>query len=304
LPTAVVPLWQVAHAAAVPLWLNRAPANVTVLLWQVSHGALVATCRVGLPTAVVPLWQVAHAAAVPLWLNRAPANITVLLWQDSHGALVTTWRGGFPIAFEPSWHDAHRPRAVAWLNFARPDDGPAAGSPSLNSLVWGIAGAAPGTTGAILAKFEGPGTAAGADAVGAVADGANSAADTGLLLKSTFAAGLGEDGVAVGAGLVCGSAVAGAWGCVVAAVDGEGWGTVLPDPPVTERTAVVTAATVRVTVDCIADLTTAMVVDFVVGASALAVVTQPPTGFCVLSQLVNVVAAWTWQQPQSCAFAP
>lgn len=77
----------------------------------------------------------------------------------------------------------------------------------------------------------------------------------------------------------------------------------LPDPPVTERTTVVTAVTVLVTTDCIADLTTA-VVDFVAGANDLAVVTHPAAGFCVLSQFVNVVAAWTWQQPQSCDFAP
>ncbi len=235
------------------------------------------------------------------------------------------------------------------MNLARLDDEPAVGSPGLNSLIWGIEGAAPGCvigeliagfrvavsatgrefcatrgvagpgvavaggtpegadlgapfgrTGAILAKFDVPGTAAGA--VGAVAGGTNSEVDTGLLLKRTLAAELGAVGV-TGAGLDCGDGVAGACGWVAAAVDGPGGGAVLPDPPVTERTTVVTAVTVLVTTDCTADLTTA-VVDFVAGASAFAVVTQPAAGFCVLSQSANVVAAWTWQQPQSCDFAP
>lgn len=141
-----------------------------------------------------------------------------------------TCRAGLPIALEPSWQDAHRPNAVAWLNLARLDDGPAVGSPGLNSPIWGIEGAAPGCipegddlgalfgkTGAILAKFDVPGTVAGA---GAVAGGINSEVDTGLLLKRTFAAELGAVGVAMGAGLACGEAVAVACGWVAAAVDG------------------------------------------------------------------------------------
>lgn len=70
-------------------------------------------------------------------------------------------------------------------------------------------------------------------------------------------------------------------------------GSLPPGLPVTERTTVVAASIVLVTTDCIADLTTAMVVGFVAGTSVFAVVTQPAVGFCGLSQLVNVVVDFT-----------
>jgi hypothetical protein len=117
-PLAELPLWQLAQAAVVALWSNRAPAKATVLLWQVSHGAFVMMCRGGLPIAVVPLWQVAHAAVVALWLNRAPAKVTVLLWQVSHGAFVMTCRGGLAIAVVPLWQVAHAAVVPLWLNRA------------------------------------------------------------------------------------------------------------------------------------------------------------------------------------------
>jgi hypothetical protein len=55
LPVAVLPLWQEAQLAVMPVWSMRAPANDTVLLWQVSHGADVTMWVVGLPVAVLPL---------------------------------------------------------------------------------------------------------------------------------------------------------------------------------------------------------------------------------------------------------
>jgi len=55
LPSATLPLWQVAQAAVRPEWFNLAPPKVTELLWQVSHAALVATWLAGLPVARPPL---------------------------------------------------------------------------------------------------------------------------------------------------------------------------------------------------------------------------------------------------------
>ncbi len=66
MPVAVVPLWQLAQFDVIPVWLNVAPENVTVLLWQVSHGCVVATWPAGLPTAVVPLWQLAQFDVIPV----------------------------------------------------------------------------------------------------------------------------------------------------------------------------------------------------------------------------------------------
>jgi hypothetical protein len=65
----------------------------------------------------------------------------------------------------------------------------------------------------------------------------------------------------------------------------------------------VIAAIALDTTECIADLTTAIVVGWA-GTNDLAVVTQPAAGCCVPLQLVKLVAACTWQQPQSCCFAP
>ncbi len=52
LPSACVPLWQLAHRPATvgvaAAWLNVAVAQVVVELWQVSHCAVVATCVAGL----------------------------------------------------------------------------------------------------------------------------------------------------------------------------------------------------------------------------------------------------------------
>ena len=63
----------------------------------------------------------------------------------------------------------------------------------------------------------------------------------------------------------------------------------------------VTAVTVLVTADCIADLMADRVVGFA-RTSVLAVVVQPAAGDCGLLQLENVVVDFTWQQPQSCDF--
>jgi len=68
LPSATLPLWQLAQFPTMPAWLMpliRAPANVIVLLWQVSHGALVGMWLGGLPTAVTPLWQAAQPLVMP-----------------------------------------------------------------------------------------------------------------------------------------------------------------------------------------------------------------------------------------------
>lgn len=54
-PVAVVPLWQLAQFAMMPVWFIRAPANVAVLLWQVSHGLFVTRCLADFPVAVLPL---------------------------------------------------------------------------------------------------------------------------------------------------------------------------------------------------------------------------------------------------------
>ena len=39
LPSAWVPLWQLAHPDVIPVWSNVAFLNDVVLLWQFSHGS-------------------------------------------------------------------------------------------------------------------------------------------------------------------------------------------------------------------------------------------------------------------------
>lgn len=71
-PVAVLPLWQLAQFAMIPVWFIRAPANVTVLLWQVSQGTLVTMWLGGFPIEATPLWQAAQPPVTPAWLNLAP----------------------------------------------------------------------------------------------------------------------------------------------------------------------------------------------------------------------------------------
>lgn len=91
LPSAVVPLWQVAQVpAAMPAWFITAPVNVVVPLWHTSHDCVVTTWVAGLPIAVVPLWQVAQLpGAMPEWLNDAGIH-AVVRWQESQDAVVVT----------------------------------------------------------------------------------------------------------------------------------------------------------------------------------------------------------------------
>ena len=262
----------------------------------------------------------------------------------SHAALVGICLAGLPIAVVPLWQDAHGPCAVAWLNFAEPVDsgslaarpglpcgivgtafgGPASGVPNvgacaLRMTLFGVnpsfcatdaAGpvavgetevptfaAPPNPSGAFFAKFDM--FVPLADGVEAVADGANACVDTGLLLKRMFALALGE-AVGVPTGVVLADRAE-----LVAAAAGLVVGALAEDCELLEFVDGITeviAAIVLVTTVCIIDLTAAIVVGAAI--NDLAVVTQPAAGCWVPLQLVNDVAACTWQQPQSCDFAP
>jgi hypothetical protein len=135
----------------------------------------------------------------------------------------------------------------------------------------------------------------------------NAELDAGLLLNRMLAfvpgatawAGALVVGSVVAAGWPGAAAVGGAFGTTPAADGRDGFGATPTNLEVTERTAV----TVRVTTACIAVLIADSVVGFA-ATSVLAVVVQPAAGDCGLLQLVNVVVDFTWQQPQSCDFAP
>ena len=156
--------------------------------------------------------------------------------------------------------------------------------------------APPNPSGAIFAKFDV--FAPLADGVEAVADGANACVDTGLLLKRMFALAL-DEAVGVPTGVVLADRaelVAGAAGFVVGALAED-----CELPELVDGITDVIAAIALVTTECIIDLTAVMVVGAAI--NDLAVVTQPAAGCCVPLQLVNDVAACTWQQPQSCDLA-
>jgi hypothetical protein len=156
----------------------------------------------------------------------------------------------------------------------------------------------PDVSGAIFAKFDAFVPAAGAEAV---ADGANGCVDTGLLLKRMLALAAGEPVGVPTAVVLAGRAelVAGA-AVLIAGAMAEGCEPFGPE--LVDGITDVIAAMALLTTECIADLTAAIVVG--AATSDLAVVTQPAAGDCVPLQLVNDVAACTWQQPQSCDLAP
>jgi hypothetical protein len=117
----------------------------------------------------------------------------------------------------------------------------------------------------------------------------------GVTTLSGFVAALVTTGFA-GAAAACG----GFWvAAVLEDCDGRG-----PGPPrlvVAELMADETAVIVRLATDCIADL----IADIgLVATSDFAVVVQPAAGCCGLLQLEKLVVEFTWQQPQSCDFAP
>jgi hypothetical protein len=66
-PSALLPLWQLAHVPVRLRWSTRAPANILELLWQVSHGAVVAICFAGFPMATEPLWHLVQFATRFVW---------------------------------------------------------------------------------------------------------------------------------------------------------------------------------------------------------------------------------------------
>jgi len=78
LPSAAVPLWQLAQPVEMPAWLKPAPRKLVVEVWQVSQAAVVATWVADLPSAMVPLWQVAQPDEIPAWFIAVPANVVVL----------------------------------------------------------------------------------------------------------------------------------------------------------------------------------------------------------------------------------
>ena len=57
LPTAMLPLWQVAHVPRTEPWSTRSAGDQRELLWQSSQMFVVAMWVEFLPVAVVPLWQ-------------------------------------------------------------------------------------------------------------------------------------------------------------------------------------------------------------------------------------------------------
>ena len=64
LPSAIVPLWQLAQVPVTWVWSTRAGSQA-VVVWQLWQFALDAMWLVGLPSAMVPLWQVEQVAVTP-----------------------------------------------------------------------------------------------------------------------------------------------------------------------------------------------------------------------------------------------
>ena len=59
LPSAIVPLWQLAQVPVTWVWSTRAGSQA-VVVWQLRQFALDAMWSLGLPSAIVPLWQLAQ----------------------------------------------------------------------------------------------------------------------------------------------------------------------------------------------------------------------------------------------------
>jgi hypothetical protein len=262
-------------------------------------------CLAGLPIAVVPLWQDAHGPCAVAWLNFAEPVDNAGAFAAKPGLpcrIVGTAFGG-PAGGVPNVGACALRMTLFGVNpsFCATD---AAGPVAVGETEVPTFAAPPNPSGATFAKFDvfaplADGVEAVADGVEAVADGANACVDTGLLLKRMFALALGE-AVGVPTGVVLADRAE-----LVAAAAGLVVGALAEDCELLEFVDGITeviAAIVLVTTVCIIDLTAAIVVGAAI--NDLAVVTQPAAGCWVPLQLVNDVAACTWQQPQSCDFAP
>jgi hypothetical protein len=89
LPTAHLPLWQLAQGPSAWAWsINRKSRHV-VVRWQPSHRFVVRGCNSGSPGAVMVLWQATHLVGVP---SKRP-----LEWQEAQETLMCVPLSGKPV---------------------------------------------------------------------------------------------------------------------------------------------------------------------------------------------------------------
>ena len=96
LPSACVPLWQLAHPLVMPVWSKVAFLNEVVLLWQFSHGSDVTIWFAGLVTTPAnwPPWQVEHPDVIPVWFMVQVVKVVVLSVSTDESVIQTVLKRG------------------------------------------------------------------------------------------------------------------------------------------------------------------------------------------------------------------
>jgi hypothetical protein len=123
LPSASLPLWQLAQGPIAWTWsINRKSRHV-VVWWQLSHRVVVIGCDCGSPGAVIVSWQPIHCVGMPL---KRPFT-----WHEAHATLACVPVSGNPVKkwlnevvdTDCAWPGAARSsNAVAWTHNISPDD--------------------------------------------------------------------------------------------------------------------------------------------------------------------------------------